>query len=137
MYTCPQCKCLLIWEPRYQNLIRNIFIYIQKIKALSLDRNLGKDDNTFFLKSNEIVKRILSETFRKKEKTDIFLDNRLIEQKINIFEILPKSMYSNQRLLEYEHYDLEKKCLLSIIYVKMNLKGKKILILEKVQLIIY
>ena len=125
LYTCPQCKCRLIWEPRYQNLIRNIFIDIQKIKALSLDRNLGKDDNTFFLKSNEIVKRILSETFRKKEKTDIFLDNKLIEQKINIFEILPKSMYSNQRLLEYEHYDLEKK--LPIIYnlCKNEFKGEK------------
>ena len=125
LYSCPKCKSLLIWEPRYQNLIKKNFIDIQKIKKLSLDRNLGKDDNTFFLMSNEIVNKILNETFREKEKIDILVDNKLIEQKINIFELLPKSMHSSQRLIEYEHYDLEKK--LPIIYnlCKNEFKGEK------------
>jgi len=115
MYTCPQCKSLLIWEPRYQNIIKNIFIDIQKIKIMSLDKNLGKDDKTFYLKSKILVEEILNKTFRPKEKTDILITNKMNEQKINIFELLPKkNMLSNQRIFEYDHYDLENK--LPIIY---------------------
>ena len=115
MYTCPQCKKSLIWEPRYQNLIKNIFIDIQRIKIMCLDKNLGKDDKTFYLKSKNLVNEILSKTFKPREKTDILINHRIIEQKINVFELLPKkNMFSNQRIFEYEHYDLEKK--LPIIY---------------------
>ena len=115
MYTCPQCKSLLIWEPRYQNLIKNIFIDIQRIKTMSIDKNLGKDDKTFYLKSKKLVEEILNKTFRPKEKTDILINDKKTEQKINVFELLPKkNMLSNQRLFEYDHYDLEKK--LPIIY---------------------
>ena len=124
MYTCPQCKNLLIWEPRYQNSIKNIFSDIQKIKKLSLDKNLGKYDNTFFLKSKSIVDKILNESFRKREKTDILINDKSNEQIINIFEMLPKSMYSNKRMFEYEHYELDKKLPISYNLCKNEFKGE-------------
>ena len=34
---------------------------MQKIKQISLDKNMGKDDNTFYLKSKTIVDRIIKE----------------------------------------------------------------------------
>ena len=136
MYTCPQCKNLLIWEPRYQNSIKNIFSDIQKIKKLSLDKNLGKYDNTFFLKSKSIVDKILNESFRKREKTDILINDKSNEQIINIFEMLPKNMYSNKRMFEYEHY-MTKNYQFPIIYVKMNLREKMILIQKEAQLTTY
>jgi hypothetical protein len=115
MYTCPQCKNILIWEPRYQNLIKNNFKDIQKIKIMSLDKNLKEDDKTYYLKSKKFVEEILNKTYRPKEKTDILITNKMNEQKINIFELLPKkNMLSNQRIFEYDHYDLETK--LPIIY---------------------
>ena len=99
MFTCPRCKSLLIEEPRYQNLIKNIFKDIQKIKQVSLDKNMGKDDNTFYLKSKIIVDRII-EYYGK--------------NKINIFELLNKNsiMYNNNFI--YDHNDLPNK--LPIIY---------------------
>ena len=125
MYKCPWCKKLLIWEPRYQNLIKNIITDIQKIKTLSLDKNLGKDDNTFYLKSKNLVNEILNKTFRPKEKTDILINDKIIEQKISVFESLPKkNMFSDKRLFEYDHYDLDKK--LPIVYnlCKNEFKGE-------------
>ena len=112
MYSCPLCKNLLIWEPRYQNLIKNIIMNIQEIK---ITKNIGKDDNTFYLKSKKLVDEILTKIFRPKEKTDFLVTNTKIEQKITVFEILPKkNMFSDQRIFEYDHFDLEKK--LPIIY---------------------
>ena len=112
MYSCPLCKNLLIWEPRYQNLIKNIIMNIQEIK---ITKKIGKDDNTFYLKSKKLVDEILTKTFRPKEKTDFLINNTKIEQKITVFEILPKkNMFSDQRIFEYDHFDLEKK--LPIIY---------------------
>ena len=85
MYTCPQCKNLLIWEPRYQNSIKKIFADIQNIKKLCLDVNLGKGDNTFYNKNKKIVDKILKETFIKREKSDILLIyDKSIEQEQTI-----------------------------------------------------
>ena len=129
MYTCPQCKNILIWEPRYQNLIKNNFKDIQKIKIMSLDKNLKEDDKTYYLKSKKLVEEILNKTYRPKEKTDILITNKMNEQKINVFELLPKkNMLSNQRIFEYDHYDLETKLPIIYNYVKKNLKMKMILI---------
>ena len=77
MYTCPFCKSILILEPRYQNYIKNIFTDIQKIKQISLDRNMGVGDNTFYNKSKEIINRILNVQFK--------------FGKINIFDLIPKN----------------------------------------------
>ena len=115
MFSCPRCTKLLIWEPRYQNLIKNIISNIQKIKILSLEKNFGKEDNTFYLKSRKLVDEILAKTFRPKEKTDFLISNSKIEQKITVFEMLPKkNMFSTERIFEYDHFDLEEK--LPIIY---------------------
>ena len=102
MYTCPQCKSLLIVEPRYQNYIKNIFKDIQKIKQVSLDRNMGKGDDTFLLKSKEIVNRILYKQYA--------------VGKINIFDILPQNnlLSNNNYSFKYDAYDLNRK--MPVIY---------------------
>ena len=104
MYTCPQCKSLLIQEPRYQNYIKTAFSDIQKIKKVSLDRNMGKDDDTFFLKSQKIINRILKQQYEKGI--------------INIFDLLPenssKNILNNNKRLEYNKYSL--KITMPIIY---------------------
>ena len=99
MFTCPYCKSLLIDEPRYQNLIKNIFKDIQKIKQVSLDKNMGKDDNTFYLKSKEIVDKILYN-----------YDRNII----NIFELLNANSIMNENRFNYDKYDLKKN--LPVIY---------------------
>ena len=102
MYTCPQCKSLLIMEPRYQNLIKGVFTDIQKIKKVSLDRNMGNGDKTFLLKSQEIVNRILYQQYA--------------IQKINIFDILPQNnlLSNNMFYFKYDGYDLKRK--IPVIY---------------------
>ena len=97
MYTCPQCKSLLILEPRYQNYIKTAFSDIQKIKKVSLDRNMGKDDDTFLLKSQKIIDRILKDQYER--------------GKINIFDLLPEnnsnSILNNNKRLEYNKSSLK------------------------------
>ena len=100
MYTCPLCKSLLIDEPRYQNLIKKVYWDIQKIKKVSLDRNMGNEDNTFYEKSKIIVERILNDQYGK--------------NKINIFELLNKNSIMNEFIFPYDKYDLKNK--LPIIY---------------------
>ena len=110
MFTCPQCKNLLLLEPRYQNHIKSVFADIQKIKKVNLDRNLGKGDNTFLIKSQKIINRIINEQYEK--------------GKINIFDIFSNNnIYANQ--LKYDKYDLDKK--IPIIYnlCKNVFKGEK------------
>ena len=112
MFTCPQCKSLLILEPRYQNKIKTMFIDIQKIKQVSLDKNMGKGDNTFLDKSKVIIDRILKEQYEKGN--------------INIFDILPKSnLFMNNLAIKYSKNNLERK--MPIIYnlCKNIFKGEK------------
>ena len=109
MYSCPVCMKSLILEPRYQNYIKNMFIDIQKVKKISLERNFGKDGETFFSKSKKLVNRILKqygeeevETDKqkskiKREKENIFIRQK--RQKIDIFEAYPtKINYQNNDL---------------------------------------
>jgi hypothetical protein len=116
MYTCPQCKSLLIQEPRYQNAIKTVFSDIQKIKQVSLDRNMGKGDNTYLLKSQQIIDQILNEQYKK--------------GKINIFDLLPENddnytIINKNNRLEYSKYNLDIK--MPIIYnlCKNVFKGEK------------
>jgi hypothetical protein len=110
MFTCPQCKNLLLLEPRYQNHIKSVFADIQKIKKVNLDRNLGKGDNKFLIKSQKIINRIINQQYEK--------------GKINIFDIFSNNnIYANQ--LKYDKYALDKK--IPIIYnlCKNVFKGEK------------
>ena len=68
MIACPQCTKSLIWEPRYQNYIKNLFTDIQKVKQITLDRNFLKNGETFFSKSQKIVNRILKQFGEEDEK---------------------------------------------------------------------
>ena len=62
------------------------------IQEIKITKKIGKDDNTFYLKSKKLVDEILTKTFRPKEKTDFLVNNTKIEQKITVFEILPKKI---------------------------------------------
>ena len=116
MYTCPQCKSLLIQEPRYQNAIKTVFSDIQKIKQVSLDRNMGKGDNTYLLKSQQIIDRILNEQYKK--------------GKINFFDLLPENdnnypYINNNKRLEYSKYNLDIKMPIIFNLCKNVFKGEK------------
>ena len=100
MFKCPYCNSLLIDEPRYQNYIKNIFKDVQKIKQVSLDKNMGREDNTFLLRSKTIVDRILKDQYE--------------NNKIQIFELLNKNSLMDSSHFIYDKYDLPKK--LPIIY---------------------
>ena len=100
MYTCPYCKSLLLLEPRYQNYIKTMFSDIQKIKEANLERNMGKGDDTYLIKSKEIVDRIL----RQFEKG-----------KIDIFDLLPENnSFLSKNNYYYNKNDLKRK--MPIIY---------------------
>ena len=108
MVSCPQCTKSLIWEPRYQNYIKNLFTDIQKVKKIALDRNFKHNQETFFSKSEKIVERILNqygEENPKEQKNIIRYKNK--NARIDIFESYPD-------MIEYEPSDLEKK--IPIIY---------------------
>ena len=111
MYKCPYCNSLLIEEPRYQNLIKKIFADVQKIKQVSLDKNMGKDDNTFYLKSKNIVDRIIKEQYEK--------------NRINIFELLNKNSIMGNYIFSYDKLNLKDK--LPVIYnlCKKHFKKEK------------
>ena len=117
MYTCPQCKSLLILEPRYQKYIKTAFSDIQKIKQVSLDRNMGKGDDTFLLKSQKIIDRILNEQYEK--------------GKINIFDLLPENnnnnfnVFNNNKRLEYNKYNLNEKMPIIFNLCKNVFKSEK------------
>ena len=54
---CPKCLTQLIWEPRYQNYIRNQFKMVQQVKKNYMELNTGKNDE-YLKKSIEIFNRI-------------------------------------------------------------------------------
>ena len=111
MYTCPYCKTLLIDEPRYQNAIKNIFKDVQKIKQVSLDKNLGKGDDTFYFQSKAIVDRIMEKQYK--------------NNKINIFDLLNDGQILSNNNLIYQKYDLIKQIPTIYFLCKNNFKKKK------------
>ena len=134
MYSCPVCMKSLILEPRYQNYIKNMFIDIQKLKKISLERNFGKDGETFFSKSKKLVNRILKqygeeevETDKqkskiKREKENIFIRHK--RQKIDIFEAYPTK-------INYQNNDLQIKIPTIYNLCKNEFKNKKNVNLKK------
>ena len=111
MYTCPYCKTLLIDEPRYQNAIKTIFKDVQKIKQVSLDKNLGKGDDTFYFQSKAIVDRIMEKQYK--------------NNKINIFDLLNDGQILSNNNLIYQKYDLIKQIPTIYFLCKNNFKKKK------------
>ena len=55
---CPKCKTILFDEPRYQNVIKNRFIDVQKIKIILLKRN---GSNEYLNKSKTIIENVLND----------------------------------------------------------------------------
>ena len=86
MFSCPQCKQILFWEPRYQNYIREKLIDVQKVKKIYLERIFELKKEKFYLKSKKIVERIL---------------NQFENKKIDIFGSFPG-------IINYNNYNLEK-----------------------------
>ena len=111
MYTCPYCKTLLIDEPRYQNAIKTIFKDVQKIKQVSLDKNLGNGDDTFYFQSKAIVDRIMEKQYK--------------NNKINIFDLLNDGQILSNNNLIYQKYDLIKQIPTIYFLCKNNFKKKK------------
>ena len=56
--TCPKCKSQLIWEPRYQEYIREQFKLVQNVKKQYIELNTG-NNGEFEKKTKEILARIL------------------------------------------------------------------------------
>jgi hypothetical protein len=114
MIKCPKCTQNLIYEPRYQNYIKNIFIDIQKIKKIYLKRNfVSKDGETFYKKSSKIVERILEQYGEIEEKQKEIKNNRLANYKnkkqyINVFELF-NDENNFWAKIEYNNHNLEKK----------------------------
>ena len=78
--TCPRCKSQLIWEPRYQNYIREQFKYVQGVKEHYLQLNEG-NNKEFYKKTLNIIKRIKEQY--EQNKIDIFESLKLENNKKN------------------------------------------------------
>jgi hypothetical protein len=88
-----------------------MFSDIQKIKQVSLDRNIGKGDNVFLIKSQQIVDRII---------------NQYKNRRIDIFDLLPKNnMFSNSNTFVYDKYDLDRKMPIIFYLCTKVFKGEK------------
>ena len=87
--TCPRCKSQLIWEPRYQNYIREQFTYVQGVKKRYLELNQGYN-NEFSRRTLRILNRIKRQY--EENKIDIFdcikLENNKNRMNNNINEII-------------------------------------------------
>ena len=81
---CPRCKSQLIWEPRYQNYIREQFEYAQGVKEHYLQLNKGHNEE-FYKKTLIILKRINKQY--KENTIDIFDSLKLKNNENNFNEI--------------------------------------------------
>ena len=99
--TCPYCKQVLKWEPRYQNIIKKLEekVRYSNFKYSSIENNFGYIQQYFRL-SEEIVNDILDNQF-KKNKISIFekeniksYDNKELIKKIPIIYDLCKNKFS-------------------------------------------
>ena len=78
---CPRCKSQLIWEPRYQNYIREQFSFIQGVKETYLKLNEGYNKQ-FYIRTLNLLNRIKSQY--EENKIEIF-DCLKLENGKNIF----------------------------------------------------
>ena len=58
MPVCPKCKSILMYEPRYQDVIKKRLIDVQKVKEILMNRN-GSDE--FLKKSKQIILKVRNE----------------------------------------------------------------------------
>ena len=105
---CPKCLKQLVWEPRYQNYIREQFKIIQKIKQNYAKKYNNNEELLKILKtkSNEIINNIIKEY---KENKILFF--KLVEKKNNLNN---NNLILEDNLINYEKSDLKSK--LPIIY---------------------
>ena len=97
---CPKCKTQLIWEPRYQNYIREQFTGIQGVKKRYLELNEGRHDK-FYKRTLIILKRIKKQY--EENKISIFDSLKLENSKqknnfINSFIDIEPIYYKNDNL---------------------------------------
>ena len=97
---CPKCKSQLIWEPRYQNYIREQFKMIQSVKKHYIQLNTGNNEE-FLKKSKEILSRIYSQYTQNK----ILIFDCLIGENINNNNII-NQIIDNDTFI-YDHDDLK------------------------------
>mgnify|MGYP002623820035 CR=1 FL=1 len=118
---CPKCKSQLIWEPRYQNYIREQIKMVQNVKRHYIELIEGKDEE-FYKKTKEIISRINSQY--KENKILIFdsLDGVDIEKKNEQNNLLINAIIGNNQI-EYEKSDLNLK--MPIIYNLLKKIEKK------------
>ena len=93
-YKCPECNAPLFNEPRYQNKIKTYYKDIERIKKESYDKNLCIGNISYYIETENIVKKIIEQY-----KTG----------RINIFDIL-----SNKGNISYDKNNLYIK--LPVIY---------------------
>ena len=105
---CPKCKSQLIWEPRYQNYIREQFKMVQGVKEHYIELNTGNNEE-FLKKSKEILSRIYSQYTQKK----ILIFDCLIGENINNNNNLINQIIDNDSF-SYDKNDL--KLIIPIIY---------------------
>jgi len=108
---CPKCKSQLIWEPRYQNYIREQFKLVQNVKQRYIELNIGNNEE-FLKKTKGIISRI--ETQYNQNKILIF--DSLIG--VNIKKKNKKANFINTIIendsITYDNNDL--KLVIPIIY---------------------
>ena len=115
---CPKCRTQLIWEPRYQNYIREQFQYVQVVKAHYLQLNEGYNKE-FYEKNLKILDSIKKQYDENKIK--IFDSLKLeanTKKKNDINEII------NIEPIYYQNYNL--KMIIPTIYnLYQNLNENK------------
>ena len=78
---CPKCKSQLIWEPRYQNYIREQFKLVQNVKKNYIQLKSGNNEE-FLKKSEEILTRV---------------KNQYEQNKILFFDSLSEGNFKNNK----------------------------------------
>ena len=117
--TCPKCKSQLIWEPRYQNYIRDQFKLVQSVKKEYIQLNTGNNEE-LLKKTKEILARILKQY----EQNKIFIfeslmgDNSEENKNINIIN----EIIDNEKI-NYDNHDL--KLIIPITYKLYESISKK------------
>ena len=104
---CPKCKSQLIWEPRYQNYIREQLKNVQNVKKHYIELIEGKNEQ-FYKKTLEILSRIKTQYNENKILIFDSLDGVNIEKKNDQKNLLINAIIGNNQII-YERSDLNLK----------------------------
>ena len=104
---CPKCKSQLIWEPRYQNYIREQLKSVQNVKKHYIELIEGKDEE-FYKKTLEILSRLKTQYNENKILIFDSLDGVGIEKKDEQKSLLINAIIGNNQI-KYEKSDLHLK----------------------------